>query len=109
MKVRMPLVLRLLWDPIEALDLVDDEGKADYAKVIPVTVIYALLALVFVEKVPSIGIVLALLSASFGQSMFRSFLKARIVSEQATASVAYERRHTTIETRDVELQAEDTP
>lgn len=107
--MKLPFLLRLLWDPVQALDLLDATGKPDYAKIIPVTVIYALLTLIAFNKTPSLGVVLALLSASFGQSMFRSFLKAKVVSEQATASFSYAKKEEILEKRDVTIQAEETP
>lgn len=83
-----PFIARLLFDPVRALDLIDQHGKADYSKIIPVTVIYGVLALFAIGKPLAVGIVLTLLAASFGQSMFRSFLKARTVvaAEAATFS-----------------------
>lgn len=77
---RLPFVLRLLWDPVRALDLVDEHGKADHAKVIPtallVTVV-VLRAVVWNSVVPSVLELLVLFSASFGYGAWRTFLKSK--------------------------------
>lgn len=110
----LPFLLRLLWDPVRALDLLDAKGAPDYAKVIPVTVIYAILVLAAFGKALGLGVVVALLAASFGQSMFRSFLKSKTVTvhEQATfaGAMQYARTHQTTEqiTRTIEERRDHT-
>lgn len=116
----LPFLARLVWDPVRALDLVDKHGKPDYSKIIPVTVIYIVLLLAAFGKSLATGMVFILISASFGQSMYRSFLKTKSVTAHEAASFAgelkYRKDHLVNETtlkqiqerRDVTLGIEPT-
>ena len=98
----------LLWDPKNALDWCDRDGNYDYAKVLPsllvigLTVATILVSLTPPVEFPPVGLTIVLISASFGQSMWRSFLKSKTVTSQ-------EQIKTAIERRDQALGAEATP
>lgn len=110
---RIPFLVRLLWDPVRALDLVDNANNPDYAKIIPVIVIVWVLYLLSKGHTISVGMVITLLAASFGQSMFRSFLKARSVTSDEKATLVLNRtediKRQIIERHDAATGTEPSP
>lgn len=75
-----PYVLRLIWDPVDALDLLDDTGKPDHSKVVPVVVLALVIVFKAVGNPFTLLEMIVVLSASYGQSMWRQFLKSRTVT-----------------------------
>jgi hypothetical protein len=85
-----PYVLRLIWDPVDALDLLDDTGKPDHSKVVPVVVLGIIIVFKAIALPFSLMEMVVLVSASYGQSMWRQFLKSR------TATFSERVQHTEI-------------
>lgn len=89
-----PWLLRALWNPIEALDLRDNDDKPDHGKVLPWILLMA--AIVF----HAMGIpfawweLTALGSLAYGYGAWRTFLKAKSVSGTFTESVQRTSIHT---------------
>lgn len=73
--------LQLLLNPVKTLDLVNAKGEPDHGKVLPAIVSFWILTLALLDKLPSVGHTVALLSASFGYASWRTFLSARPTQE----------------------------
>jgi hypothetical protein len=90
-------ILQLLWNPVEALDLSDKDGKVDHGKIIGFFSFILMLGVVALyvvrrgELIP-LGHTIALISASFGWTGWRAFL----ASKAATATEKFDRRDTRI-------------
>jgi hypothetical protein len=88
----MRWLIWLLWDPLAALDLLDDLGKPDHAKVMGLFAFLAIYVTIFLNKLPPLGHTVVLGSLAFGWIGWRAFLKSRVVrsrDEQATHSYPY--------------------
>lgn len=80
---QLPFVVRVVWDPIRALDLVDERtGHPDHGKTMPAVVLACVITAQFVGRAFGIATILAVLAASFGAAMFRTFLNTRTVTVQ---------------------------
>ncbi len=75
--MKLPWLLRLIWNPIEALDLHDEHGRPDHGKVMPAVCLVWLLVLVSSGHTPPLGVLIALASLSFGYAGWRAFLRSR--------------------------------
>lgn len=79
--MKAPWILRVLWDTDDVLDLKDDEGKPDHGKSVGLLAFLCFVALIAVGIIPpSIGIVIVLIAAIFGQRVFIAFLRSRTVT-----------------------------
>lgn len=74
----MKWLLWVLWDTLEALDLKDESGKPDHGKVMGFFCFLVFTLLLIFKVIPaSLGLVIVLISAAFGNLMFRTFLRSR--------------------------------
>lgn len=77
---KWPWIFRLFWNPVEALDLTDDTGKPDHAKVVPVVMQGVIIVFKALGNPFSLLEMIVMLSASYGQAIWRQFLKSRTVT-----------------------------
>lgn len=77
---QLPFVLRLVIDPVRACDLVDYKHEPDHTKVVPFLVICAAVVLKLLNAPLTAAELLIIMSASFGASMFRMFLRSKTVT-----------------------------
>jgi len=96
-------IILLLWDPIEALDLADKQGRPDHGKVIGLVGFVALYLLILLRREVTLGQFIVLGSIIFGWASWRTFL----ASKAATATEATQ-RIVKLE-RDAKLGVEPTP
>lgn len=76
----MKWLLWVLWNPLEALDLLDKQGKPDHGKVIGFMGFLALYVTIFLRLLPPLGHTIALLSVIFGWAGWRTFLASKSVT-----------------------------
>lgn len=77
---RWPWVLRLVWNPVTALDLVDSHGQPDHGKVIPVAVVAVALVLHGIGNPLGVLELVVMVSAAYGYGAWRTFLRSRVVT-----------------------------
>ncbi len=78
----MKWLWQLIWDPVAALDLVDEVGEIDHGKIIGFFSFASILAVLFlyvvgIGKLLPLGHTIALISTAYGWASWRVFLKAR--------------------------------
>lgn len=106
MRISIPWVARLLWDPVSALDLRDKTDKPDHAKIVPFLFLTFACAAHFVTPL-SWWELLALGSLSFGYGAWRTFLSSRAVSGTFNQTETITR--TIVEQRDAAKGIQPTP
>ena len=87
--MKLPWVVRVVLHPDIELDLRDDRqpAKADHGKALTTIVILWVLILVTIRYTVPIGLVIVLLSASFGARMFMAFIHSRTVTSAEVVHV----------------------
>ena len=70
-------LLWIFWNPLKALDLLDCKGKPDHAKVMGFVGFVLMYVLIFLNKLPPLGHLVAMLAVIFGWVGFRAFLGSR--------------------------------
>lgn len=83
---QLPFVFRVVIDPVRAFDLLDSNRSPDHAKVVPFFVLCGVFALKLLHAPLSVAELLIVVSASFGATTFRTFLKSKSVSDNRTLS-----------------------
>jgi hypothetical protein len=83
----LPFVLRLIIDPVRALDLLDGHTVPDHTKIIPFVVVIMIVALKAVHNPFTVMEDTVLLTAAFGQSMWRMFLREKTLTGTVAATV----------------------
>jgi hypothetical protein len=78
--MQWPWIIRVLWNPVEALDLTDNEGKPDHGKILPAILLVSAITLQFLGKQYAIGILVVLGSLAYGYGAWRTFLKSKSVT-----------------------------
>jgi hypothetical protein len=74
-----------LLDPVDSLDLVDNNGAPDHGKILPFLTILAAIALHVLGNPLPLPNLIVLVSAAFGYNSWRTFLKAKMYSRTETA------------------------
>lgn len=73
--------LKLVQFPAYAMDMLDRTGKPDHGKIVPFIVVQELIVLLCLGRLPvtasAVALVSVLITAVFGQSMWRAHLKAK--------------------------------
>jgi hypothetical protein len=98
--MRTPWLLRLLLDPVEALDLRGRDGRPDHGKLMGAAA-FALYAVIVLRMpagtLPPLGLTIAFLAAMFGPRMFYRFLQrtqlaaSEVVTREAREEIARRR------------------
>lgn len=76
----MKWLLWVLWNPLEALDLLDRKGNPDHGKLIGLVGFVAIYLTIFLDRLPPLGHTIALLSVIFGWAGWRTFLASKTVT-----------------------------
>lgn len=112
MRWKLPWLVRAVWDPVDACDLVDKQGKADHGKVVPFLFLVVACVLHVLGMPFSWYELLALGSLSFGYGAWRTFLASRAVTGTFTdVNTRAESKATTIvrQERDVAAGIDPAP
>lgn len=78
--MKLPFILNVLWNPVDALDLRDAEDKPDHSKIVPFITLVTVLVFTAIGIVVSPVQMMILFSASYGYGAWRTFLKSRTVT-----------------------------
>lgn len=76
--MRLPWLVRFLWQPEVELDMLDKEGKPDHGKIMGYYLVTCFMVMAVTNTLPSIGELIVLASVGFGWIMFRTFLSAHV-------------------------------
>jgi hypothetical protein len=108
----LPFVLRLLIDPVRALDLLDGHVTPDHTKIIPFVVVIMIVTLKAMHNPFTVMEDTVLLTAAFGQSMWRMFLREKTLTGTVTATLNTTLNETVtkqiLERRDTDLGVDPT-
>lgn len=74
---KLPFVVRLMLDPVRALDLLDKHDVPDHTKIVPFVVLVGVFALKVLGNPFTIAELAIIVPASFGAAMYRSFLRSK--------------------------------
>ena len=85
--MKAPWILRLIYSPPEALDLVDDKGYPDHGKMLGVIFFVTVVVLKVTGISFSLGELIVLGSAIFGGRAWMAFLKSRTVTSMESVLV----------------------
>ena len=77
---KWPFVLRLIWDPIRALDLLDRSDKPDHGKVMPCILLASAIVGSFTGHAFPVASLIVLGSLAYGLSAWRAFLQSKSVT-----------------------------
>lgn len=99
---RWPFVVRMLWDPARAFDLVDATGSADHGKLLPATLMLAVLVLKVLGITFAWYELLILAALTGGVSLVRTLIKSGAIKGTGTAAISLAEtvQHTITETRE---------
>jgi hypothetical protein len=78
--IKAPWIVRLLWDPVETLDLVDSDGRPDHGKVLPAILLFSAILYQYLAIPYAIGALVVLGSLAYGYGAWRAFLKSKSVT-----------------------------
>lgn len=83
--MRWPWLVRIFYQPEIEFDLLDDEGKPDHGKSVGFFAFIVLVTLMAVRILPaSVGVVMVLIAAIFGQRVFVALIRSRAVTSAET-------------------------
>lgn len=85
-------------NPAHSLDLVDEDGNTDHAKIVPFMVLVVVVIAHFMGKPFTVWDQVVMFSASFGYAMWRTFLKSGMLRRADTVATSVV--HTITERRD---------
>lgn len=85
---KLPFVMRLLWDPARALDLVDKRDKPDHGKMLPAALLAAVLLLKVLGFTFAWYELLILASLCGGVSLIRTLIASGAIKGTGTAAVS---------------------
>jgi hypothetical protein len=110
MKLKLPWVVRAVWEPVRELDLLDKNDKPDHGKIVPFLFLIAAFTAHFFLPLTWWELS-ALGSLSFGYGAWRTFLTSKTVSGTFNTSTNTSTSviHTITERRDPEKGIEPTP
>jgi len=74
---RLPFALQFTWNPFLALDLTDDEDYPDHNKILPTLATGGIFVCALAGHPLGAVVSIAVLSASFGLSIFKQFLDSK--------------------------------
>lgn len=83
----LPFALQCVYNPFLALDLTDDDGYPDHSKILPTLATAGVLGLSALGHPLTAVVAVAVLAASFGFPMFKSFLESKSYTATATGDL----------------------
>lgn len=101
-----PWILRVVWQPDVELDLLDEQGRPNHAKIMGYYIFSVFVVLSLMDKLPSVGHTIAIISAGFGWVMFRTFLASKTVTSQEEI-MRHDGAYAPPEVREFEMPDED--